>query len=163
MGDWDESQHPRDEKGEFSEGGADKRVKATREQWAARPNRESLGKRLGKVALQIKVRDGHRCVYCGKPEVKIPPARPVDKHQLDHLVPRVKGGKDEPSNLVTACKSCNSARHDMTVKGWASYAREKYGINFRADRIYRQAAKPLPELPKAPVLTWASKRASMTG
>lgn len=126
---------------------APKRVEATREQWAARPNRESLGKRLGKVAVQIRARDDHKCVYCGKGEVHIPPARPVDKHQLDHLVPRIQGGKDEASNLVTACKSCNSARHDMGVRGWAAYAKEKYGLSFRPSQIYKQAQKPLPEVP----------------
>lgn len=31
----------------------------------ARPNRESLSKRLGKVARLIAARDGHACVYCG--------------------------------------------------------------------------------------------------
>jgi hypothetical protein len=147
LAEWVEQRHPRDDKGEFTDGGGPSlRVKATRKEWSARPHRESLGKRLGKVAVMIKARDGHKCVYCGKPEVNIPPAHPVDKHQLDHLLPRVQGGKDEPQNLVTACKSCNAARHDMTVEGWAKYARQKLGLNFRAVRIYRQATKPLPAL-----------------
>lgn len=29
-----------------------------------RKNRESLSKRLGRIARQIKARDGHACVYC---------------------------------------------------------------------------------------------------
>jgi hypothetical protein len=33
-----------------------------------RPRRESLSKRLGKVARQIKARDGGRCVYCRPPQ-----------------------------------------------------------------------------------------------
>lgn len=123
------------------------RVKASREDWANRPNRESLSKRLGgKVALQIKARDGNKCVYCGKAEPSIPPARPVDNHHLDHLVPRVLGGEDTPTNLVTACKSCNSARHDMSVAGWAAYAKSKYGLTFNPKRIYTQAQKPLPKV-----------------
>jgi phage-related protein (TIGR01555 family) len=122
---------------------APKHVNATREQWAARPNRESLGKRLGKVAVQIRERDGHKCVYCGAAEPHVPPAKAGDKHQLDHLVPRIQGGKDEATNLVTACKRCNSARHDMSVRGWSVYAKQKYGLHFSPSNIYAQAQKAL--------------------
>jgi hypothetical protein len=124
------------------------KVKASREEWANRPGRESLGKRLGKVAIQIRERDGNKCVYCGKHEVSVPPARPVDRHQLDHLIPRVLGGEDTPTNLVTACKSCNAARHDMSVAGWSAYAKSKYGVSFKPAKIYAQAQKPLPPVGK---------------
>jgi 5-methylcytosine-specific restriction endonuclease McrA len=145
----------RDEGGKWTSGGTgdksktptkDLRVHATREQWSQRPNRESLGKRLGKTAQAIRERDGHKCVYCGKSEVTVPPARGVDKHQLDHLIPRLLGGKDVATNLVTACKSCNSARHTMSIDGWRAYAKEKYGIHFSSAKVWKQAAKPLPDL-----------------
>lgn len=38
---------------------------------------------------------------------------------LDHLVPRSAGGGNEASNLMTACRSCNSQRKDVP---WVSYA-----------------------------------------
>lgn len=146
----------RDDHGKWTTGGGsgsdkkeekkDLHVSATREQWSKRPNRESLSKRLGKVAVAIRERDDHKCQYCGKREVSVPPARPVDKHQLDHLIPRVEGGKDEPTNLVTACKSCNSARHTMSLKEWKVYAQSKYGLRFKPEKIWAQAAKPLPDV-----------------
>ena len=45
-------------------------------------------------------RDGFKCQYCGTEK----------ELTLDHLVPKAKGGKTTWSNLVTACKSCNSKK-----------------------------------------------------
>lgn len=160
----DQTRAPNGEFGEGRSGGKDKGAKgdkpkaaevkpdlhrsATREQWSARPNRESLSKRLGKTAVQIRERDGHKCQYCGKKEPTVPPARPVDKHQLDHITPRVLGGADTAKNLVVACKQCNSARHTMTLRQWSAYAKERYGIKFSPAKIVAQTEKPLPEIKK---------------
>jgi len=108
---------------------------ATRKEHSARPNRESLSKRLGKIARAIKARDGYRCVYCGAT------AESSGAHlHLDHLVPRVKGGADVAENLVLACRSCNSARHDMPLAAWCRLR------SLDPRRIRRQAARPLPEV-----------------
>lgn len=99
-----------------------------------RPNRESLSKRLGKVARLIKARDGGRCVYCGATEES------SGAHlQLDHLLPRVRGGADVASNLVVACRPCNGTRRDMDLDAWCS------SINVSADAVRAQAARALPE------------------
>lgn len=49
---------------------------------------------------RIYERDGHRCHYCGSNQ----------RLSLDHIIPRSKGGTHEDENLVTCCKSCNSAK-----------------------------------------------------
>lgn len=54
---------------------------------------------------------------------------------LDHLVPVELGGTNEPTNLVTACLSCNSAKGARTTRGWLKYLRAK-GIN--ASRVARR-------------------------
>ena len=41
---------------------------------------------------------GHACAYCGKHDVPL---------QVEHLVPRAKGGSHRVSNLTIACKACN--------------------------------------------------------
>lgn len=41
-------------------------------------------------------RDGDRCRYCGNLA-----------RQVDHVIPRSKGGVDDPSNLVACCATCN--------------------------------------------------------
>lgn len=45
-------------------------------------------------------RDGFKCQYCGT----------TKELTLDHLIPKAKGGKSSWSNLVTACKRCNSRK-----------------------------------------------------
>lgn len=51
-------------------------------------------------------RDGGKCQYCGT------------SHELtiDHVVPRSKGGKSTWTNLVTACKKCNSRKSDFSLE-----------------------------------------------
>ncbi len=49
-------------------------------------------------------RDGHHCQYCGSPY----------DLTLDHVMPRSRNGKSSWTNLVTACKSCNSKKGDLT-------------------------------------------------
>jgi 5-methylcytosine-specific restriction endonuclease McrA len=63
-----------------------------------------------KLRFRILVRDRFRCVYCGRkpPEVKL---------AVDHVVPRAKGGKTEPGNLVSSCDPCNSGKSDTTTWG----------------------------------------------
>jgi len=48
----------------------------------------------------VFLRDGHTCQYCG---VR-PPVRDLN---LDHVVPRSRGGRSTWDNLVTSCRSCN--------------------------------------------------------
>jgi 5-methylcytosine-specific restriction endonuclease McrA len=53
----------------------------------------------------LMFRDAHQCQYCGKQ----PPLRELN---IDHVVPRSRGGDDTWENLVTACRVCNLR------KGW---------------------------------------------
>jgi len=39
---------------------------------------------------------------------------------LDHVKPGSHGGSNKASNLITACKRCNSARHDRPVTEFAA-------------------------------------------
>ena len=50
----------------------------------------------------VYCRDGFQCVECGEHEI----------HQLsiDHRVPVILGGTNEPDNLRTLCRPCNSAK-----------------------------------------------------
>ena len=111
---------------------------STRAQHAARPGRESLSKRLGRVARLIAARDGHACVYCGATAASSGAAL-----HLDHLTPRSVGGADVASNLVLACRSCNSRRHDLSLSAWAARAHQ---MVFTARSIRAQARRRLPEV-----------------
>ena len=43
---------------------------------------------------------GYKCCYCGK-------KFSIDKLNIDHVVPRSRGGKTEWLNVVTSCIECN--------------------------------------------------------
>jgi hypothetical protein len=53
----------------------------------------------------LMLRDAHQCQYCSRR----PPLRDLN---IDHVVPRSRGGGDTWENLVTACRVCNLR------KGW---------------------------------------------
>jgi len=55
----------------------------------------------------IMARDHYTCQYC---EFRGSPSQMT----IDHLVPRSKGGDDTWTNLVTACKKCNSKKGNRT-------------------------------------------------
>ena len=59
-------------------------------------------------------RDGHCCVYCERSIYT-----DVVMLTLDHVTPRSVGGDNAHTNLVTACRSCNSARRDLPVGAFA--------------------------------------------
>ena len=114
---------------------------ATRAEHAGRKSRESLSKRLGRVARQISVRDGGACVYCGAT------AETSGAHlHLDHLTPRSEGGEDVATNLVLACRRCNSARKAMSLRVWAAWASANVSLSFAPRAIRAQARRRLPEL-----------------
>lgn len=54
----------------------------------------------------IKAHYGHRCVYCGQK---------MERLTMDHLTPISQGGEHTMSNVVPACKSCNSRKGNRTV------------------------------------------------
>ena len=47
------------------------------------------------------------CVYCGGPAT-----------ERDHVVPKRRGGTDDPSNLVLACHACNTSKGLWTPDEW---------------------------------------------
>jgi 5-methylcytosine-specific restriction endonuclease McrA len=84
------------------------------------------------VARSIASRDGNACVYCAAT------AASSGAHlHLDHLTPRSRGGEDLASNLVLACRGCNSARKALPLATWC----RRLGVCPRAVR--RQAQRAL--------------------
>jgi 5-methylcytosine-specific restriction endonuclease McrA len=116
------------------------RSTAGRQKHDARKGRESLSKKLGRVAKQIKARDGHACVYCGHTAE----SSGYFLH-LDHLTPKSEGGADVPTNLVVACHECNSARKTMTLRQWAAFSAASRGLSFSPATVRAQARRKLTE------------------
>jgi 5-methylcytosine-specific restriction endonuclease McrA len=51
----------------------------------------------------VFARDGWRCQYCG-----------ANAENLDHVVPRSRGGQHTWENVVAACRRCNTKKEDRT-------------------------------------------------
>lgn len=67
-----------------------------------------------KLRLTILERDAHTCAYCGG-----------EADTVDHITPHSLGGGDEPGNLISCCRRCNSSKSDRinirtnwTNPGW---------------------------------------------
>jgi len=61
----------------------------------------SIGKRM---RFAVFSRDGFTCQYCGgkPPDVIL---------EVDHIIPRARGGQDSIYNYLTACFDCNRGKH----------------------------------------------------
>jgi len=87
------------------------------------------GEQLGyeNVKMYVRARDRYMCQYCGV-------VRPPDL-EVDHIVPRSRGGSNRPDNLVVACHDCNQRKGNLTAT--------EYGypeVAERAKRPLRAAA-----------------------
>jgi hypothetical protein len=60
--------------------------------------------KLRKIVFE---RDGYTCVYCFQYGGKL---------EADHITPLSRGGSNDLSNLVTACRRCNRQKRDKTVR-----------------------------------------------
>jgi 5-methylcytosine-specific restriction endonuclease McrA len=52
----------------------------------------------------VFARDGHRCQYCLH-----------TAENIDHVVPRSRGGEHSWENVVASCRSCNARKEDRTL------------------------------------------------
>jgi hypothetical protein len=70
--------------------------------------RDEVWRKGAGVSDQLRERvyatDNHECVYCGG----------ITHLTIDHRVPQIEGGVTKFSNLLTACKSCNSSKNGRT-------------------------------------------------
>lgn len=80
-----------------------------------------------RVALNrraVFARDGHRCQYCGNAA-----------ENIDHVVPRSRGGQHTWDNVVAACRPCNTRKEDrllsettLTLRRAPSVPRERLWV-----------------------------------
>jgi 5-methylcytosine-specific restriction endonuclease McrA len=90
--------------------------------------------------LALYLRDRFTCLYCLR---DLHGADPRDV-TLDHLNCEHKAGQHHETNLVTACRSCNSSRQDTPL---ARFAGPETRAHIR--RNTRRSLKPYLKLAKA--------------
>lgn len=98
-----------------------------------------------KRRARIYERDSWRCVYCERS------AGSTEKEllSLDHVKPVVRGGSNAVTNLVTACKSCNSARGDRSLRSFciavATYTRQDWRVVLARVKGAKRRVLPCPK------------------
>lgn len=96
-----------------------------------------------RTRYEVLRRDNHACRYCGACAPDVPLT-------VDHVIPVALGGSDDPSNLVAACRACNSGKSssspdaplvaDVAAEALAwGRAIEQYNATQLADRKKRDA------------------------
>lgn len=61
--------------------------------------------RVAVTRRAVFVRDGHRCQYCGG-----------QAENIDHVVPRSRGGTHSWENVVACCRRCNTRKEDQLLE-----------------------------------------------
>lgn len=60
-------------------------------------------------------RSGGKCVYCG-----------AKAEEIDHVIPRSKGGSNSTYNLVASCRSCNEKKSNLSLKAFGKLMGKDY-------------------------------------
>ena len=76
---------------------------------------------------------GRKCVYCGTQSVPL---------QVEHIVPKARGGSNRVSNLTLACESCNKRKGNRTAE------------EFGHPKVHAQAKKPLKDAAAVNTTRW---------
>jgi hypothetical protein len=109
--------------------------------------------RDGKATMSGTIREWQReqelpkeCVFCS--------AR--DNLQIDHLIPRSRGGVDSADNIVWACNTCNASRGDQGVFQWLGLKKKDKLHRLVAGKYLKQlyelhAARGTLETPKGSI------------
>jgi len=59
----------------------------------------------------------HKCAYCGKKDIPL---------EIEHIVPRSRGGSNRVSNLTLSCQDCNQKKGNKTAEEFGHPEIQKY-------------------------------------
>lgn len=76
---------------------------------------------------------GRKCVYCQKEDVSL---------EIEHLIPKSRGGSNRASNLTVACHPCNQKKNNLTA--------EEFGF----PHLMKEAKKPLKDAAAVNITCW---------
>ena len=80
---------------------------------------------------------GRRCAYCGAENVPL---------EVEHIVPKSRGGSDRVSNLALACETCNRSKGNQTA------------AEFGHPEVQAKAPQPLKDAAAVNATRWALYR-----
>lgn len=71
-----------------------------------RVNNPNRVREIGGLKKFLADRDGEWCAYCGTTDEFL---------EIEHCIPRARGGPDDPENLCLACGPCNRSKGTKTA------------------------------------------------
>ena len=86
---------------------------------------------------------GRKCTYCGKENIPL---------QIEHIIPRAKGGSNRILNLCLACEKCNLAKGTKSIE---EFLRSKPDL---LKRVLAQAKAPLKDAAAVNTTRWELHR-----
>ena len=99
------------------------------------------GELAGYEVREYLLEKWHRtCAYCGVQNVPL---------QVEHVIPKAKGGSDRVSNLTLACKPCNQKKGSQSIEDFLKANPELI------KRIKAQAKAPLKDAAAVNASRWA--------
>ncbi len=112
--------------------------------WNLRKNAKRKGAVIGEFTVldwkQLKNIWGNCCAYCGK----------MKRLTRDHMMPLIKGGIHDLSNIVPACLSCNTQKCGRNVEEYYQWLEAR--VNFYKTFLESTHAEKLGSLDKIVVL-----------
>ena len=76
---------------------------------------------------------GRKCAYCGKTGVPL---------EIEHIIPKSRGGSNQVSNLTLACETCNRAKNNLSA------------VEFGHPEIQKKAKLPLKDAAAVNSIRW---------
>ena len=73
-------------------------------------------------------RFNNKCVYCGS-----------KAEEIDHIIPRAKGGTNSVYNLVASCRACNEKKSNLTLKAFGKLMNKDFS-RLKPKKLPRDAA-----------------------
>ena len=67
-----------------------------------------------RIRFKVLNRDGYKCKYCGQNSDNT-------VLEIDHIIPRSKGGTDSIDNLITSCRMCNLGKSDELILEYTTF------------------------------------------
>lgn len=92
------------------------------------PKEGSAGEEGAGMRFSEKTKDaareeaGNRCVFCGRETTREPGG---DRSNIDHSIPRSRGGDNTQANAQNTCQNCNQDKGTMTTEEYMRAKREK--------------------------------------
>ena len=98
------------------------------------------GREIREYLLELTKR---KCAYCGKNKVRL---------EVEHILPKARGGSSRPDNLTMACRPCNEKKGNLVGEALAAKCGEDFAKKVEAAK--RKSTKRLTDATAVNTIRW---------